>query len=57
VLIGHAGRIGRSIGLDRCTSELRGSNDIWNNPELHETRRVQLDAIKTDHALQAIETM
>ncbi|EFP80415.2 uncharacterized protein PGTG_06371 [Puccinia graminis f. sp. tritici CRL 75-36-700-3] len=57
VLIGHAGRIGRSIGLDRCTSELRGSSDIWNNPELHETRRVQLDAIKTDHALQAIETI
>ncbi|POW10172.1 hypothetical protein PSHT_08843, partial [Puccinia striiformis] len=57
VLIGHAGRIGRSIGLDRCAAELRGSNGIWNNPELHATRRSQLDAIKTDHALQAIETI
>lgn len=57
VLIGHAGRIGRSIGLDRCAAELRACGNIWSNPELHETRRAQLDAIKTDHALQAMETI
>jgi len=57
VLIGHAGRIGRSIGLDRCATELRACGNIWSNPELHETRRAQLDAVKTDHALQSVETI
>lgn len=57
VLIGHAGRIARSIGLDRCASELQGCIGIWNNPDIHEARREQLDAIKTDEALRAIETI
>ncbi|KNZ48316.1 hypothetical protein VP01_575g4 [Puccinia sorghi] len=57
VLIGHAGRIARSIGLDRCATELRACGNIWSNPEFHETRRAQLDAVKTDHALQSVETI
>ncbi|WAR62905.1 hypothetical protein PtB15_15B493 [Puccinia triticina] len=57
VLIGHAGRIGRTIGLHRLESELRTTSNLWNNPELHEHRRNQLDAVKANHALQAVETI
>ncbi|MBW0486786.1 hypothetical protein O181_026501 [Austropuccinia psidii MF-1] len=59
VLIGHASRISRYIGLERCAQDLRaaGTDAIWSNQALHEARREQLDAAKTDQAIKAYETI
>ncbi|EGG11004.1 uncharacterized protein MELLADRAFT_60009 [Melampsora larici-populina 98AG31] len=61
VLVGHAGRIGRSIGLDRVVGDMmsnlasNGNGDSWNSPDQQDLKRDQLDAIKTDYTMRSIE--
>lgn len=57
VLVGHAGRIGRSIGLDRLAGELGSVTPSWPKADQYEAKRDQLDAIKTDYALRSVEAL
>lgn len=61
VLVGHAGRIGRSIGLDRVVGDMMSNlattdnGDSWNSADQQDLKRDQLDAVKTDYTMRSIE--